>query len=110
MRHKKMVLSGGAVAYSQVKIYIAGKATWKSKAMQRIAKVSGKGQITLPKSIREKLGSSLVRIVAGDDCVRIEPVRELGGSLKAYAKTYVPIEEAREGAARAALDDDGRRY
>ncbi len=78
--------------------------------MQRISKISSKGQITLPKAIREKLGSSLVRIVASDDGVRIEPVRDLGGSLKAYAKFYVPIEEAREEAARAALDHDDRRY
>jgi AbrB family looped-hinge helix DNA binding protein len=78
--------------------------------MQRIFKISSKGQITLPKPIRDKLGSNLVRIVAGDDGVRIEPVRDLGGSLKAYAKSYVPIEEAREEAARASLDHDDRRY
>ena len=78
--------------------------------MQRISKISSKGQITLPKPIRDKLGSNLVRIVAGDDGVRIEPVRDLGGSLKAYAKSYVPIEEAREEAARADLDHDDRRY
>ena len=57
------------------------------------------GANTLPKAIKAKPGTNLARIVAGDD-VRIEPVRELGGSLKAYAKSYVPIEEAREGAAQ----------
>jgi AbrB family looped-hinge helix DNA binding protein len=78
--------------------------------MQRISKISSKGQITLPKAVRAKLGTSLVRIVASSDGVRIEPVPDLAGSLKAYAKTYVPIEEARAGAARAAQDDDDGRY
>jgi AbrB family looped-hinge helix DNA binding protein len=78
--------------------------------MQRISKISSKGQITLPKAIREKLGSALVRLVSDEDGVRIEPVRELGGSLKAYAPSYVPLDEAREGAAQAALADDDHRY
>ena len=78
--------------------------------MQRISKISSKGQITLPKAIREQLGSALVRLVSDGTGVRIEPVRELGGSLKAYATSYVPLDEAREGAARAGLADDDLRY
>jgi AbrB family looped-hinge helix DNA binding protein len=76
--------------------------------MHKISKISSKGQITLPKSVRERLGSKLVRLISDDDGVRIEPVRDVAGSLKQYAKNYVTIEEAREGAARAGSDGHPR--
>ncbi len=78
--------------------------------MSKVAKISSKGQITLPKAVRERLGSQFVRLISDDEGVRIEPVRDVGGSLRRYAKTYVTIDEAREGAARAAAGDDNPRY
>ena len=78
--------------------------------MHKVAKISSKGQITLPKAVRDRLGSNLVRLVSDDQGVRIEPVRDVAGSLSSYAKTYVTIEEAREGAARAAAGDGDPRY
>jgi AbrB family looped-hinge helix DNA binding protein len=78
--------------------------------MRKIAKISSKGQITLPKSVRQRLGSRFVRLISDADGVRIEPVEDVAGSLRRYAKNYVPIEEAREGAAQAALIDDNPRY
>lgn len=78
--------------------------------MYKIAKLSSKGQITLPKAIRERLGSQLVRLISDDDGIRIEPLPDVAGSLKRYAKNYVPIDEAREGAAQAAINDDDPRY
>jgi AbrB family looped-hinge helix DNA binding protein len=78
--------------------------------MYKIAKVSSKGQITLPKAVRDRLGTRLVRLVSDDDGVRIEPLADVAGSLKHYAKNYVPVDEAREGATRAALNDDDPRY
>jgi AbrB family looped-hinge helix DNA binding protein len=76
--------------------------------MHKVAKISSKGQITLPKAVRDRLGSNLVRVISDDAGVRIEPVRDVAGSLSRYAKTYVTIEEAREGAAQAADDGDPR--
>jgi len=78
--------------------------------MHKVSKISSKGQITLPKSVRERLGSEFVRLISDDEGVRIEPVRDVAGSLKRYAKSYVTIEEAREGAGRAAASDDNPRY
>lgn len=78
--------------------------------MHKVAKISSKGQITLPKAVRDRLGSNLVRLVSDDTGVRIEPVRDVAGSLRRYAKAYVTIEEAREGAASAAADDGDPRY
>lgn len=65
---------------------------------QKTVKVSGKGQITLPQRVRQVLDSDLVRLVAEDGVVRIEPVRDAAGILKTYAAEYVPTEEAREKA------------
>jgi AbrB family looped-hinge helix DNA binding protein len=78
--------------------------------MHKIAKISSKGQITLPKSVRQRLGSKFVRLISDAEGVRIEPVEDLAGSLKRYAKNYVTVEEAREGAAQAAMMDDNPRY
>ena len=78
--------------------------------MHKVAKISSKGQITLPKAVRDRLGSNLVRVVSDDKGVRIEPVRDVAGSLRHYAKGYVAIEEAREGAAQAAAGYGDPRY
>jgi AbrB family looped-hinge helix DNA binding protein len=72
--------------------------------MSKVAKISSKGQITLPKAVRDRLGSEFVRLVSDGQGVRIEPVRDVGGSLKRYAQGYVPLDEART----AAGDDDPR--
>ena len=78
--------------------------------MHKVAKISSKGQITLPKAVRDRLGSNLVRLVSDDKGVRIEPVRDVAGSLRRYATGYVAIEEAREGAAQAAAGDGDPHY
>ncbi|MBI4205243.1 MAG: AbrB/MazE/SpoVT family DNA-binding domain-containing protein [Betaproteobacteria bacterium] len=64
----------------------------------KTAKVSSKGQVTLPRKAREALGSRLVRIVVEEGAVRIEPITDLAGSLKRYAKKRIPISAAREQA------------
>jgi bifunctional DNA-binding transcriptional regulator/antitoxin component of YhaV-PrlF toxin-antitoxin module len=65
---------------------------------EKTAKISSKGQITLPQAIRDVLKSDTVRIILEGDVIRIEPVKELAGSLKQYAEVYVPHESAREQA------------
>ena len=78
--------------------------------MYKIAKLSSKGQLTIPKAVRERLGTGLVRLISDDHGVRIEPLADVAGSLKRYAKTYVALDEARESAAQAATSDDDPRY
>jgi bifunctional DNA-binding transcriptional regulator/antitoxin component of YhaV-PrlF toxin-antitoxin module len=34
--------------------------------MHKVAKISSKGQITLPKAVRDRLGSNLVRLVSDE--------------------------------------------
>ncbi len=65
----------------------------------KTAKVSSKGQITLPQRVRSALGTDLVRIVLDNGDVRIEPVKNVAGSLGKYArKSAVPFKAEREQA------------
>lgn len=67
------------------------------------AKVSKKGQVTIPKAIRKKLNidkqGGLLFLVKNDEVklqgVPASPVNQLAGSLKKYAKKYTPLEKIR---------------
>jgi AbrB family looped-hinge helix DNA binding protein len=60
-------------------------------AQQHTLKISAKGQITLPKYIRQALGSERIRLILINGQVRIEPVTSVAGSLRDYAKPNVDI-------------------
>ena len=68
------------------------------------AKISKKGQITIPKSIREKLKietDGAVLFLIEDNEVKLKGVpgvqaEQLAGSLKKYAKGYVSLKKIRE--------------
>lgn len=62
--------------------------------MSITAKISFKGQISLPKSAREALGSYVVEIEQGR--VRLRPVRSQAGALRAYAREGKPLSEIRD--------------
>jgi AbrB family looped-hinge helix DNA binding protein len=67
------------------------------------AKISKKGQVTIPKAIREKLeifNEGAVLFLVEDDEVKLKGIPgaqadQLGGSLKEYAKEYVPLSKIR---------------
>ena len=69
------------------------------------AKLSKKGQITIPKAIREKLkidNEGAVLFLVENDEVKLKgipggEIDKLAGSLKKYAKKYVPLDEVRTG-------------
>jgi AbrB family looped-hinge helix DNA binding protein len=85
------------------------------------ARLSKKGQVTIPKAIREKLNIDSeggVLFLVEDDEVKLKgipggEIDKLAGSLKKYAKTYVPLEKVRtrikgkiaDAAAREGLSD-----
>ncbi len=68
------------------------------------ATISKKGQITIPKPIREKLKiekDGAVLFLVEDNEVKLKGVpgvqaEQLAGSLKKYAKKYVPLKKIRE--------------
>jgi AbrB family looped-hinge helix DNA binding protein len=80
-------------------------------AIVKTAKVSSKGQITLPREAREALGTDHVRIVCDDKEVRIEPVNDVAGSLAHYAKNKkkIPFHVARDKAWEAVVREKHKR-
>jgi bifunctional DNA-binding transcriptional regulator/antitoxin component of YhaV-PrlF toxin-antitoxin module len=78
--------------------------------MVKTAKVSAKGQITLPRKVRAALGTDHVRIVFEDGQVRIEPSPDPGGSLRRYArKRRIPFKRERDQAWAAVVRDKYKR-
>jgi len=73
-------------------------------AFEKTAKVSSRGQITLPKEVRDLLKSDVVRLVVEDGAVRLEAVTDLAGSLSRYAQGR-PVDNERETAWEAELRD-----
>ncbi len=85
------------------------------------ARISRKGQVTIPKAIRKKLKIDKeggILFLVEDDEVKLKgipggQIDQLAGSLKKYAKTYVPLEKIRtkikgkiaDAAAREGLSD-----
>jgi len=85
------------------------------------AKMSKKGQITIPKAIREKLkigNEGAVLFLVEDEDVKLKGIPggqadQLAGSLKKYSKEYVPLDKIRkkikgkiaDGIAREGLSD-----
>ena len=68
------------------------------------AKLSKKGQVTIPKAIRKKLKvgkeGGILFLVENDE-VKIKgiaagQVEQLAGSLKKYAKEYIPLDKIRK--------------
>jgi len=63
------------------------------------AKITEKGQVTIPRKIREKLNSEIVEFEIVDDTVLIKPIRSVAGSLRAHPdKGPHSFGEAREEA------------
>ncbi len=60
------------------------------------AKITKKGQVTIPVAFRKKLGTDVVRIEMEGNRVVITPARELGGVFQKYAFRGRSIEEVME--------------
>ncbi len=53
-------------------------------------KITQKGQVTIPKEIRDKLKANSVYFEVEDDTVMVKPVRDAAGSLSEYAGNVKP--------------------
>jgi len=72
--------------------------------MSMTAKITKKGQVTIPRKIRDKLESEVIQFDIVDDNVVIRPVKSVAGSLSSYAKKgLIPFKEAREKAWEEAI-------
>lgn len=55
--------------------------------MQTIAKITRKGQVTIPRKIREKLNSEVIEFdIMENNNIVVRPVKSVAGSLSSYAK------------------------
>lgn len=64
--------------------------------MSVTAKVTSKGQVTLPRLAREALGSDVVEIEIRPGQVLLRPVRSQAGALKDFAKGDKSLSEIRD--------------
>ena len=63
------------------------------------AKITKKGQVTIPRKIREKLNSEVIEFEILENDVLIRPVKSVAGSLNSYAKKrMIPFKKEREKA------------
>lgn len=53
-------------------------------------KITSKGQITIPKKIRDKLKANAVYFEMEDDTIIVKPTRDAAGSLREYAGNVKP--------------------
>lgn len=61
--------------------------------MGKTAKVTSKGQVTIPKEIRDHLDSEVIEFEIEGDRVIIRPVRKIAGVLKRYANSDLISQE-----------------
>lgn len=67
--------------------------------MPTTAKITKKGQVTIPQKIREKLNSEVIEFDILESGVMIRPVKSVAGSLNSYSKKgMMPFKEEREEA------------
>jgi len=64
--------------------------------MRVTATITSKGQVTIPKAVREQLGSKVVEFIAEDGRIEIRPVESVAGAFSGYAKLGATMEEARQ--------------
>ncbi|GAB6888924.1 hypothetical protein JCM13304A_24240 [Desulfothermus okinawensis JCM 13304] len=75
-------------------------------SIELIGKISSKGQVTIPKKIRELLGTDIIKFKVEGNEIKIEPIEDVAGSLSKYAKKDVSFEEER----RIAWEKRGEEY
>ncbi len=69
---------------------------YKEDAMRITATITEKGQVTIPKVVRDTIDSRVIEFILEDGIIQVKSVPNVGGSLSGYAERYVPLEEVRE--------------
>ena len=73
------------------------------------SKITSKGQVTIPRNIRNFLKSNTVEFKMLNGNVVIVPVKNIGGSLSKYAKEYISLEDIKEKVWEAVINDKIRK-
>lgn len=64
--------------------------------MRITATITEKGQITIPKAVRELIHGKIVEFVVSGQTIELRQAPSVAGMLAEYAPEYIPFEEARE--------------
>lgn len=72
------------------------------------SKITSKGQVTIPRNIRNFLKSNTVEFKVFNGNIVIVPVQSIGGSLSKYAKKYVPLKDIKEKVWETVVNDKVR--
>ncbi|MBF0336856.1 MAG: AbrB/MazE/SpoVT family DNA-binding domain-containing protein [Nitrospirae bacterium] len=59
-------------------------------------KITSKGQVTIPKEIRDILKTDVVEFELKDGNVVVKPVESVSGVLSEYSEGYTPFDVARD--------------
>jgi AbrB family looped-hinge helix DNA binding protein len=72
------------------------------------AKVTSKGQVTIPKKIRDHLNSEIVEFEIDNNAVIVRPVKSVGGSLNRFAQPKRPLKKIRNQVWKEVADERGK--
>jgi AbrB family looped-hinge helix DNA binding protein len=75
--------------------------------MNSTIKITKKGQITLPKKVRQLLNSNIIELEIVDNNIALKPIRSISGSLGVYADKP-PSSSERDKAWEKAVNDKHR--
>ena len=64
--------------------------------MSTAAKITEKGQVTIPREIRNVLNANLISFSVVDGVVTLRPIRDVGGALQAYAQNATSTSSFRD--------------
>lgn len=73
--------------------------------MTLTAKITSKGQVTIPKKIRNIINSDVIEFKLVKNNIIIRPVESVSGALSKYAKGRIPFKKARDLAWEKATHD-----
>ena len=73
--------------------------------MEVVVKMTSRGQVTIPKKIRELLGTDVVRFRVMEGKVVLEPARDVGGTFRKYVRKPLSREKEREIAWQKVADE-----
>jgi bifunctional DNA-binding transcriptional regulator/antitoxin component of YhaV-PrlF toxin-antitoxin module len=77
--------------------------------MTATATITSRGQVTIPRKIREFLHAAVVQFEIVDETVVVRPIRSVGGRLAAYAsRRTAPWESVRDQVWKEAVRDKVR--
>jgi bifunctional DNA-binding transcriptional regulator/antitoxin component of YhaV-PrlF toxin-antitoxin module len=78
--------------------------------MPYTSKITDKGQVTLPRAVRNFLGESVIEFEIEDTAVVLRPVSSVGGNLRKYAKNYQPLKKIRNQVAEEIANDKIKKH